>query len=429
MDIVGSKPKFLLKILGGLFGFAIIGFLLIMLSFVLPRRNIVTNISKSASQYLGYSQWAPGLSASTRDSSTDALMLGTAAYEGRGNLLKSAALDNRYTYDGVEEDPMTSLNMRYGNVEPTSEVKTESYPRYWHGYLIFLTPLLEILNPTEITFLNAMLVFSSSMALIAIAYKRYGARLAAALGVFVISLSPVSIALNFQYTTVFYPTVLALMIILLWDKWLQQKNRYWFFFLFLGCITIYLDLLTYPLVSLGAPLALVMYLRNYNIKKLRDITPPLKTGLFASILWVIGYAGTWILKWAISSIILNRNMFTEAIEAMKFRTSGEAAGRFEAIRFNFESMFNEPMKIFLLILIVIIIILLIVRKISFRWRKWDPFVYVVIMGLPFIWYLVLSNHSYIHHWFTYRELSITVFAASLIIANSFTRRVKKGKKK
>ena len=427
MDIVGSKPKFLLKILGGLFGFAIIGFLLIMLSFVLPRKNIVANIEKTAAQYSNYSQWAPGIPATIRDSFTDAIMLGSAAYEGRAELPQSAVLINRYTFDGVEDNPMASLNMKYGNVASTSEPKVESYSRYWHGYLIFLTPLLEFLNPSELIFLNAMIVISLSMVLVAIAYKRHGIKLAASLGVFIVSLSPVSTALNFQYTTVFYPTILALITILIWDRWLQQENRYWFFFLFLGCITIYLDLLTYPLISLGAPLTLVMYLRNYNIKKPRDIVAPLKTGVFSSILWGLGYAGTWVLKWTISSIVLNKNMFVEAIEQMKFRV-GDEAGRFETIKSNLETMFNEPMIIFLAILIIIIVILLITKRVSFRWRKWDLLVYVVIMLFPFIWYLVLCNHSNIHHWFTYRELSITIFAISLIVANSLTRRLQKRKR-
>lgn len=422
MDLTGSKLKFSLKILSGLIGFAVIGFLLILLSFILPREKIIANIKEAASQYSDYSQWAQGIPATINDSFSDSIMLSSAAYEGKESLSQSAVLINRYTYDEIEDDPMTSLNMKYGDIAPGSKQKIESYPRYWHGYLIFLTPLLEILNPAQIIFLNAIGVFSLSMILVAIAYKRHGIKLATSLGIFIVSLNPISIALNFQYSTVFYPTILAIIAILLWDRWLQKNNRYLFFFFFLGCITVYLDLLTYPLVSLGAPLALIIYLRNYNINKLHNIISPLKTELLASGLWGIGYAGTWALKWAISSIILHENMFAQAIEQMKFRVGGEA-GHLETIKSNLEAMFNEPMILFILILIIIIIILLITRKISFRWRKWDLLVYIVISSFPFIWYLVLCNHSYNHSWFTYRELSIAVFAASLIIANSFVRRL------
>ena len=32
--------------------------------------------------------------------------------------------------------------------------------------------------------------------------------------------------------------------------------------------------------------------------------------------------------------------------------------------------------------------------------------FLLVAMLPFVWYLFASNHSYIHFWFTYRELVI-----------------------
>ena len=30
--------------------------------------------------------------------------------------------------------------------------------------------------------------------------------------------------------------------------------------------------------------------------------------------------------------------------------------------------------------------------------------------MPFVWYAVMLNHSFVHHWFTYRGLAASVFA-------------------
>ena len=38
--------------------------------------------------------------------------------------------------------------------------------------------------------------------------------------------------------------------------------------------------------------------------------------------------------------------------------------------------------------------------------------YVIISIFPFIWFYALKNHSYGHHWFTYRELAISIYALS-----------------
>lgn len=36
--------------------------------------------------------------------------------------------------------------------------------------------------------------------------------------------------------------------------------------------------------------------------------------------------------------------------------------------------------------------------------------FLLIAIIPFVWYMVLANHSYVHYWFTYRELAIFIFA-------------------
>ncbi len=44
-----------------------------------------------------------------------------------------------------------------------------------------------------------------------------------------------------------------------------------------------------------------------------------------------------------------------------------------------------------------------------------------IILLPFIWYFVLKNHSYIHSFFTFRTL-IPVFIGGLLLTNCFNKK-------
>ena len=37
-------------------------------------------------------------------------------------------------------------------------------------------------------------------------------------------------------------------------------------------------------------------------------------------------------------------------------------------------------------------------------------VFLLIACMPFVWYIIMSNHSYIHAYFTHRELAISCMA-------------------
>lgn len=420
MQVEGSKVKFVARIAGIVVGFSLIGFLLLVISFTLPRGRIIQNVRESAVNYRDYTSWAQGVRGTMADNFSDAIMLNQAAYDQYNNPIEAASLISRYEYEGID-DSMLGFNMHYGTIEPESEEIVANYPRYWHGYLIFLAPLLEIINPAEILYLNATIQLILIVVLIAIAYRRYGIKLAVALGIFVVSLSPLTVALSFQFAANFYATVIALILMLLLDQWLMKKNRYYFMFLLIGCATVFFDLLSYPFITLGVPLALLMYLRNYQIKQPKDIVSPLRTGALTSVLWLVGYGLTWAMKWGIASVILGRNVFADALETVKVRTGGDF-GVVQAIGRNIFTMFSAPMIIFFALVIIATIILLFRKKITLRWRKWQLLPYLVICAYPFVWYCALCNHSYIHCWFAYRELSIAIFAIALAAASSITRR-------
>ncbi|MBR6418568.1 MAG: hypothetical protein IKS36_07115, partial [Bacteroidales bacterium] len=49
----------------------------------------------------------------------------------------------------------------------------------------------------------------------------------------------------------------------------------------------------------------------------------------------------------------------------------------------------------------------------FRFRRegWRPAVILIMLALvPYVWYFIVANHSYIHPWFTYRLQMITVMS-------------------
>ncbi len=181
------------------------------------------------------------------------------------------------------------------------------------------------------------------------------------------------------------------------------------FFFVIGSITSFFDLLTTPLLTLGFPLLVWISLQpdeQTEIKK--DIVSIIKH----SVSWFSGFALTWVAKWLLGTIILRENIFLDAWEQSVYRLETEGFTRWDAISQNL-GMLNYPLIIIALSLILIAII------VSFNKNGWKKAVLFSIVGiLPYCWYFVLSNHSYLHWWFTYRS-QITSVACCLLVFASF----------
>ena len=123
--------------------------------------------------------------------------------------------------------------------------------------------------------------------------------------------------------------------------------------------------------------------------------------------------------------MLRENIIAIAWEAVRFRTStsvetgGDKISRWNAIVRNFSVGFED---IPILVIMVIILLVLLVGLLRIK-RDLKEFVRqsvpILLVGLiPIVWYIVLGNHSYVHSWFAYRTLSISVFAVMLIMTIS-----------
>ncbi|MCD8363343.1 MAG: hypothetical protein LUC98_10390, partial [Lachnospiraceae bacterium] len=52
-----------------------------------------------------------------------------------------------------------------------------------------------------------------------------------------------------------------------------------------------------------------------------------------------------------------------------------------------------------------------------RLRNMKWMLYLAVCFLPVLWCLVVSNHSYVHHFFTFRMFMISAFSGMCLITN------------
>ncbi len=380
---------------------------LMLLVYLLPTQNMQKHIKESVQvmeQEGDYHETLPGVISSRLDNFTDSIMLLSSAHKEQTNLIDCSM--NVYRVRYTDKTPSETL-VSYGMGEKGYTVSP--YSRYWHGYQLILKPLLLFFNYQEIRYINMFAQTLLIMAIVVAMGKRKLNRFIFPYLIMLFSLMPVSIGLSLQFSSVYYITNIATLILLCRLEKLEEKDTIIFFFLSIGMLTSFMDFLTYPLVTLGIPLAVYSLLtkKQHFLENVFDI-------IKYSIIWAVGYIGMWAGKWIMGSILLRRNIITDAIEALLNRTSSETDEvnftHLSVIQRNAEAMFSKPMKLLFLGTLAVLVVILLCKGIQNKKNYFKNYHYLVIACMPIAWYVVTGNHSYMHFWFTYRELAIFIFA-------------------
>lgn len=341
------------------------------------------------------------------DNYTDALMINTAYSVDPRKPLKSAILMRR-NYRPNEDlslEKIDNENNTIENLERTLEGSNTTYyeySRYWHGYMIYLRPLLALFDYTQIRVILQSIIIILSVILMYLSYKKINIyALIATIFTLVIS-NFCFIGMSIQYSSAFIIMILASIYIILEHKHIKDITQVFFI---IGILTSFFDLLTTPLITLGIPLIYWIVLKNIEDKV------DLKTVFRIIAYWGIGYGVMWISKWIISDCLYQTGTITRALEKVTLLSNSkeEVAPNFiETIAKNIKYIINKEI---LYSIIILSIILSFMNKKDIK-RK-TP--YIIIAIIPFIWFILIKNHSYVHARFTCRNLLLTIFSLSILI--------------
>lgn len=327
-----------------------------------------------------------GVWASTLDNFTDALMI------------------DKALIDTPEHNPLEAA--MYNN----------DYARYWHGYQIFLRPLLMVFSYQQIRYLHQFVFFILFCLAFSQIHKRAGLKPALAFLLAMCGCYLVLIPASLQFTSVFVIMLSALIYLVPRCGTPREKNLP-LVFMVIGMLTVFFDLLTAPLLTLGIPLLAALYLKISSQKETAWLTR-FKELAFCGLAWTAGYGGCWAVKWLLASAVLRKNVVANAVETILFRTGGNEQypiHRLATLRNNFNNLFAAQGKgVFLLwILLLAGLLLLLLFFHKSKREIGHAALLLLVAAAPYVWYLVLSNHSGIHAWFTFRAQAVTVFGVCL----------------
>ena len=336
------------------------------------------------------------------------------------NLDLSHALALNPSWHIIDNSPIKTLTLAMENPQPESLETVWHYPLYWHGYLVILKPALIFFPLSDLRILNLYLqLFLIATALI-LFYKKVGLLEMYAFLLAVAVINPVTTAMNFQNSDIFYIMLLSTIFILLKNEFLLRGNNYIYFFLIIGIVTAFLDFLTYPVTAFDISLCVCMLMNKKFFFSSNPVEVLKKLAAYA-FAWGFGYGGMWIGKWIVATT-KDLNVFRSAINRIAYRSSQEEGGltftTLDVFKQNFDTLLSEPFPIILSILTIFLLYMLIVNRQKFHVTKSMALTFLFIAVLPFIWYAALKNHSYVHNFFTYRNLSIALFGLTCFFIES-----------
>ncbi len=397
---------------------SLIGWFMLLIVYLLPVEPMEKNVRIALEELsdLGPSPMLFEDNAATQlDIYTDTIMLNEAIYAGNESILERVAAVYRYDYE--DRTPFQSLLAYLSGESGVSKIE---YARYWHGYLVFLKPLLLIGTYNNIKCLN---LFIQIFLISVIALEMTKRKLTHYIGCLILgvyALMPIAVVLCLQYSTILNITLIACVILLKFYEWFKDHNVISYFYVSIGMVVCYFDFLTYPLVSLGFVLLMHSILEKSNGSIKRCFCDTLSRMFY----WSFGYVGLWGLKWVYASIFMQENIIKEGILQMLYRASTGASeigvmeeiSRTQTIMLNIRTIASPSMIIALSVFACVIVAVYIgKRKISLNIPI--MIVQIAIAIMPVIWVAVTANHAYIHYWMVYRVFAISVFSITCMMTS------------
>jgi hypothetical protein len=336
------------------------------------------------------------------------------------------------TMDYRTDARMVEFALREEGTGLIQAAQVPQYARYWHGYELYLRPGLALGKLQDLRWINTLVQYAAICLVAALLAKRLHAVFALCFGAALALVDYLVVPYSFQFSGVFLVMLAACIALLaLYDKpWFRRRMPQFFFIV--GAVTVFIDLLTAPVITLGVPLVLLLLLRTKEKEKAER---PLRSFLALigyGIAWAAGYVSLWCSKWLMSSVVLRRNMVGIALQQILFRTGASADGyisidagettgpqtwgdysnlnRFDALGSAAETWMDA--KWLWLFVAAALALSLLACLLSRRARNAIPEAapLLAIALIAPLWLLVLGQHTAIHSFFAYRNMMPTGLA-------------------
>ena len=240
--------------------------------------------------------------------------------------------------------------------------------------------------------------------------KRFHKNVAIIFGLSLLCSGYFSVSFSLESSPVFLTMMISSIILL---KRIDKIKDFSLYLFIIACIANFVDYLTVPLITLGMLCCLYILKLLENGKDWKYCARFL---IFHSIVWITGYACTWVSKWILYDLTIESfesmlNIgFTQSFYRMT-RDNDYALGETNYFNTIYKILSNSSFFI-----LISLWIMMAINKFKINIEKFNknaiPF--LLLSLLPVGWYIVLANHTMLHAYFTYRHS--LVFMLGILLA-------------
>ncbi|MBP3602691.1 MAG: hypothetical protein J6J79_00925 [Lachnospiraceae bacterium] len=404
--------------------------LLLFATGLIPQSAIKESCIKSAEYFKDkelFDDIMPNRLNTRRDNYGDILLLNTMYHISGQNPVRS--LIQSFYYNPENE----SVNISFYDSVMEDKEPNVNWSRYWQGATVLVRPLFVWVGIEQARLIIGWMVLALMISCVALLW-RLGSKSAAVsylLGNGIVQVWMCLFCIEYAMTFLVANVILLAVLCLFLKKESEDRIRKRSLLLMAvsGVVTCFVDLLTTETLTVTIPLLFLMILL-YEQGKLRGIKEEIRYLTGCGISWCLSYVGMFLFKWLLAAMVLGTDAFTTALGAAGKRLGGAVitgyAGADEAVNFgervigilyrNQGSLFPFKEKMTMgaslwLFFGVCFLCFAIVYLFRPKNLPFNIIVTCLLLGaVPYVRYLVLQNHAYIHYFFTYRAQMVTVVA-------------------
>ena len=339
--------------------------------------------------------------------------------------------------DPLKAAMLPQLHSRY--VGPCGELERSAagietsdrtdYARYWHGYRLYIWPMLEHFSLQNVRFVNAGLLLAALLFFFVSLRRAIGSTPAALLLIVLLSLTDIWRMWNI--TTHALSTVIILAGAGLFARvYLASRDltRAVVLAAILGAVFNFIDFLINPpmLPMLMAFVVIAVELRDVPRLIKPTVMPALGTAGLVALAWFGGYGLTWASEWTLAAYLSadSAKTWTAIVRQIALRVNGTEPDSVVPIYPLVPTLtvivqsFIAVGSLFVAILAAALLVQARRHWAAFDWRRF------LLLSSPTLiatlWFEVLNNHTQTHSHFTYRSESaaIAIVFAAFAMANA-----------
>lgn len=418
----------------------IMGTLLLTLIFCLPVEAARNNAEASLYEMIDIKNDANGNQfrksiVALKVSFTDTLMVQNALERVEG---QSPIAHAMYIFHhDIQDDETTWLTEQSIDIflkEGSDNLFLREYSKYWHGYLIYLKPLLMCMSWEAVEIFLIVVQMTLLIAVMAIAFYKKQPLLGLSIACAFLFMKPVSVLVSLSMNVCWLITLTAILVLLIFYDNIEQKSWREEVFLLVGIATAYMDFLTYPIVTLGMPLCFYLV---QNMDKTLHWWKRIRQAFWMCACWGVGYIGMWGMKWVVAEITCQTGTLRQAVWSVIYRTGpldgyeSALTGVPRTIRDLMGQYDSAVYTIVLVLLVVAAVISGLMCLIKARNADWGvTVVCLAVVGLfPFVWLTLTQNHTAIHCAFTFRIMAVSIMALWCMTVCSVRTLIRASKRK